>query len=163
MKTLRLPSILLALLLVLSLGLAACGGDDDEDNDNDNDNTSEVGAVVTEAVNEVEEAATEVAAGADATEGNEANGETLFTGQGCVGCHAVDSDATMTGPSLQNVASVAGTRVDGMSAEEYLHQSLVDPGAHVVEGFENVMPSYSQLPESDLNDLVAYLMTLNEG
>ncbi len=51
--------------------------------------------------------------------------------------------------------------MQGESADEYLHQSLVEPNAYVVEGYvEGVMQSYKDLSEAQLNDLVAYLLTL---
>jgi cytochrome c551/c552 len=127
--------------------------------------TEEAGtaAATEEAGGATEEAATAEAGAADQVTGNADNGETLFNGQGCGGCHSVADDSVRVGPSLKNIANTAATRVEGMSAVEYLHQSIVEPDAHVVEGFnEGMMPSYAQLPESDANDLVAYLMTLDE-
>lgn len=92
--------------------------------------------------------------------GDPANGAALFASLGCGACHAVDTDAAGAGPSLMGVASRAGERVEGLSAEEYLHQSLVDPHAYVVEGFADVMPPFDTLAEGEVSDLVAYLMTL---
>ncbi|OQA45197.1 MAG: Cytochrome c2 precursor [Chloroflexi bacterium ADurb.Bin325] len=98
--------------------------------------------------------------------GNASAGETLFkqalVGQnpGCATCHSVDG-SQLVGPSLKGVAERAASRVQGESAAEYLHQSLVEPNAYVVEGFsEGIMPSYKGLSEAQLNDLVAYLLTL---
>ena len=40
-------------------------------------------------------------------------------------------------------------------------QSITDPGVYVVEDFQNIMPSFKdKVSDSDLNDLVAYIMTL---
>jgi hypothetical protein len=53
--------------------------------------------------------------------------------------------------------------VSGVSAAEYLRRSVTDPNADVVEGYvANVMPATygTQLSEEQLNDLVAYLLTL---
>lgn len=98
--------------------------------------------------------------------GTASNGEALFkqalVGQnpGCATCHSLDG-TQLVGPTLQGVAGRAATRVEGESAEEYLHQSLVEPNAHVVEGYvEGVMQSYKDLSEAQINDLVAYLLTL---
>jgi cytochrome c551/c552 len=66
----------------------------------------------------------------------------------------------MVGPSLKDVSEDAGEDIEGMSAEEYIRQSIVDPGAYLVEDFSNVMPPYNTLSDSDLNDLVAYLLSL---
>ena len=56
----------------------------------------------------------------------------------------------------------AGTVVAGQSAEQYLTQSILEPNAHVVEGFpQGVMPSYKGvLSDAELKDVVAYLLTL---
>ena len=68
------------------------------------------------------------------------------------------------GPGFEGLADRAATRVPGLSAEEYIRQSIVDPEAYIVEGNwpENeVMPtSYAEAySEQDINDLVAFLMS----
>jgi cytochrome c2 len=99
--------------------------------------------------------------------GNASNGEALFkqalVGQnpGCATCHSLDG-TQLVGPTMQGIAGRAASRVEGESAEEYLHKSLVEPNAYVVEGYvEGVMQSYEDLSEAQINDLVAYLLTLN--
>ncbi len=51
------------------------------------------------------------------------------TGQACSNCHAVQPGEPdgVIGNNLSNVGNCAMTRVDGMSPEEYLRTSLVDP------------------------------------
>lgn len=95
-----------------------------------------------------------------AASGDPANGAALFASLGCSGCHAVDSDTVIVGPSLMGIAEEAAEDAPDMSAAEFLHQSLVDPNAYVAEGFNPIMPAYDTLSESDLADLVAYLLTL---
>jgi cytochrome c oxidase subunit 2 len=42
--------------------------------------------------------------------------------------------------------------------ENYLRESILDPSAHVVEGFNNVMPaSYSALNERQVSALIAFI------
>jgi hypothetical protein len=56
----------------------------------------------------------------------------------------------------------AATRIEGMSAEEYIHQSIVDPSAFVVPGFQdNIMPKTfgQQLSQTDIDNLIAYILT----
>ncbi len=86
-----------------------------------------------------------------------ANGERLFA-QNCAGCHGEVDGA---GPALTGMGERAASRVEGLSAEEYLHQSIVEPGAHVVEGFNNIMPATygEQFSEQELQDLIAYILT----
>jgi cytochrome c2 len=99
---------------------------------------------------------------------NPANGKQLFNtfqpaaGIACATCHRVDSEERLIGPGLLNVGSRAQTRVAGLSAVEYLHQSIVSPSAYVVEGYADLMPkNWRQvLSENQIGDLIAYLLTL---
>ena len=82
---------------------------------------------------------------------------------GCVTCHSLDPGKTLVGPSHAGVATRAASAVPGVSAEDYLRESIVTPNAHVTEGFTpGVMyQNYGKdLTEQEINDLVAYLMTL---
>lgn len=85
------------------------------------------------------------------------------TAPGCLTCHSREPGQTLVGPSVAGVAERAGNTVSGQSAEEYLHAAIVDPEAHVVEDFSgNIMYGKyaTDLTEGEINDLVAYLMTL---
>ncbi len=66
-----------------------------------------------------------------------------------------------SGPSFQGISKRAGDRVPGLSAVEYLRQSIVDPSAYVVEGFVDIMPISIGflLSEEDIDNLVAFLLT----
>ncbi len=69
------------------------------------------------------------------------------------------------GPNLSNLAKEAGTRKPGMSAKTYLREALLEPNTFVVEGYQaGIMPqNYGDLlTEPQLEDLVAYLLTLGE-
>ncbi|MCC7451765.1 MAG: cytochrome c [Anaerolineae bacterium] len=98
------------------------------------------------------------------------NGQQLFNtfqpaaGIACATCHRVDSEARLVGPGLLNVGKRAGTRVRGMSAIEYLRQSIVSPSAYVVEGYTDLMPKNwgKVFSEKQIDDLIAYLLTLKE-
>ena len=81
---------------------------------------------------------------------------------GCRVCHSLKPGEKKVGPSLAGIATRAATRIPGMSAEEYIRQSIVDPGAYVVEGYPNAMlPDMAEkLSDQDLEDLIAFLMTL---
>lgn len=81
-----------------------------------------------------------------------ANGESKFTGLGCSGCHKTDS-GKLVGPGLAGI---------GAKGDDYIRESITNPGADLVDGYANLMPtSFANLKESDLDDLVAYLKTLN--
>lgn len=91
------------------------------------------------------------------------NGATMGASAGCQICHSLQPDVQLVGPSLAGVATRAETRVPGLPAEAYLMQSLVDPDAYVVEGFQpgQMRPDLAQtLTQQELDDLVAFLLTL---
>ena len=82
---------------------------------------------------------------------------------GCQICHSLEKDETIIGPSFYGIASRAGDRVSGLTAEEYLHQSIVDPNAYIVPGFPNgqMIQNFGKiLTEEQVNDLIAFLMTM---
>jgi mono/diheme cytochrome c family protein len=89
-------------------------------------------------------------------------GEQIFTAAGCAGCHKLSSVGATgnIGPSLDQLASAAGKREPGKSAEQYVHESIVDPEAYTVSGFgKGVMPSYDgKLTEKQLDALVKFLL-----
>jgi cytochrome c2 len=82
----------------------------------------------------------------------------------CAGCHSHTNDTRMVGPGLLSVAQRAATRVEGMSAAEYLHQSIVDPSAFVVAGYINMMPKDfgTIYTEEEIDALVAFMLSLGQ-
>lgn len=82
---------------------------------------------------------------------------------GCAACHSRDPGKVLVGPSHADIGVRAATAVPGMSAEEFLHESIVKPDAHVAEGFPPgiMYQNYGEdLTEQEINDLVAYMLTL---
>jgi hypothetical protein len=85
---------------------------------------------------------------------------------GCVYCHSIDGseqtdNVLRLAPSFLGISKQAGDRVPGMSAEEYLRESIISPSNFIVEGYEDQMHSFRyELNESDLNSLIAFLITL---
>ena len=67
------------------------------------------------------------------------------------------------GPGVASVGNRAATSMPGVSAEDYLRQSILEPNVFVVEGFpEGVMPPgwNEALTADQINNLIAYLLTL---
>jgi ferredoxin/coenzyme F420-reducing hydrogenase delta subunit/cytochrome c551/c552 len=102
--------------------------------------------------------------GSDPAEGEKLYYETaLGNNAACRICHSLQPDVTLVGPSFAGVATRAATRVPGMTAEEYLYQSITDPDAYVVEGFPagEMVPNLAEiLTEEQIRDLIAFLMTM---
>lgn len=94
-----------------------------------------------------------------------ARGQKLVTQNGCTGCHSIE-DKVLVGPSWKGLFGSQVPLADGSTAtadEAYLTQSIVDPNAKVVKGFNpNIMPPiYKQaLTEAQLGDIIAYIKTL---
>lgn len=105
-------------------------------------------------------------------EGDAANGQALFNtlkpeaGFACATCHRVDSTDRLIGPGLLGVSDYVNTTFPGRAPADYLHESIVNPNAYLVEGDPPFPPSlmpqiYAQLfSEQEIWDLVAYLLTL---
>jgi mono/diheme cytochrome c family protein len=91
-----------------------------------------------------------------------ARGEAVFKAN-CSSCHTTTSDKVQVGPSMLGLASRAGDLVDGLDARGYIKQSILEPGAFLNEGFNNLMPAtyVNSLPEEDIDSLVEYLLTFD--
>ena len=78
----------------------------------------------------------------------------------CSTCHSADGAARGWGPVLDGVSAEAGDRVEGLTGEEYLQQSIIAPRAYALEGWGLHMPTnYGRiLSEQDIADLIAYLL-----
>jgi len=87
-------------------------------------------------------------------------GKTVFQAN-CSACHSTTSQDTLVGPSMLGIAERAGKMADGLDARGYIEQSILEPGAFVNEGFQNLMPATyaNSLSSEDLNALVEYLLT----
>jgi cytochrome c2 len=99
--------------------------------------------------------------------GSATRGEEIFKhGKGdappCGTCHALAQTGYSIGPVMLNISQRASSRVAGLSADQYLRQSILDPNTFLVPGFRSIM--YNQyathLDEQDILDLIAYLKTL---
>jgi mono/diheme cytochrome c family protein len=88
-------------------------------------------------------------------------GQTVFEANGCGACHTIDGISIgNVGPVLNSMGETGVTRVDNSSAEEYLRQSILDPSAFLVEGYDDLMvKTYGDtLSNPQIDDLVTFLM-----
>lgn len=90
-------------------------------------------------------------------------GEELVKNSGCLGCHTTDGSPRV-GPSLKGLFGRRVELSDGSSVtadEDYLKESMTDPGAKVVKGYANVMPTFKgTLSDADITDIISYMKTL---
>ncbi|HSM05594.1 MAG TPA: c-type cytochrome [Longimicrobiales bacterium] len=94
-----------------------------------------------------------------------AAGEALFNGAGaCTTCHGTGTRA----PNLLTdeagtgeIGARCASRVDGQDCKTYLHASMVDPGAFVVEGYPPIMPDQRRtMSPAQIWSMVAYLQSV---
>ena len=92
-------------------------------------------------------------------------GEKLFTSRACYTCHDI-TGKNMVGPHLNGIFGKTVTLADGKQVvvdENYIRESILEPQAKVVAGFQPVMPTYQGiLKDNDISALIAYLKTLKE-
>jgi cytochrome c oxidase subunit 2 len=91
-------------------------------------------------------------------------GEMLYRSQQCNTCHSIDGTA-MTGPTWRGLFGRVRTFSDGTSATadaNYIRQSILQPNAKVVQGYNAVMPSFAgTLRDNQIDAIIAYIRTLH--
>jgi len=111
------------------------------------------------AYHEWQEKQEEKGGGAPSTE----RGEHLVESSGCLACHTLDGTAKV-GPSFKGLFGRQVALSDGSTVtadEDYIRESILDPNAKVVKGFQPVMPTFKgTLSGSDITSVIDYLKTL---
>jgi cytochrome c oxidase subunit 2 len=101
-------------------------------------------------------------AGGPAGESLEEAGERLFRRYNCNTCH--DVGPTQRGPSLAGIFGKTVRLADGQRVlvdETYLRESILQPNARIVAGYEPVMPTFQgQIDEEGLLQLIEYIKSL---
>jgi hypothetical protein len=92
-------------------------------------------------------------------------GRDLMEGKGlCLTCHTIGKSGALRFPDLDGVGARAASRIAGLSDVEYLAQSLYEPDAFVVAGFNPGMPPIDKPPigltDQEILCVIAYLQTL---
>ncbi len=90
-------------------------------------------------------------------------GEKLFTTRACNTCHSTDGSKSV-GPSWKGVFGSKEELASGETIvvdENYVRESILNPHAKVVKGFNPVMPTFQGiLKDKDIDALIAYMKTL---
>jgi cytochrome c oxidase subunit II len=90
-------------------------------------------------------------------------GRDLFVQFDCVSCH--ESGVRQRGPTLGNIYG-RQEQLDGGQIvqvdEAYIRESILDPKAKIVRGFQPVMPSFrGEVTEEEILALIAYIKSLS--
>lgn len=101
--------------------------------------------------------------GGGASESPVAQGEKLFSDLSCNTCHMADSQGR--GPMLTNLFNKPVELQNGQTViadEAYLRESIVNPQAKIVAGFQPIMPTFQGLvSEEQLLQLISYVKSLS--
>lgn len=92
-------------------------------------------------------------------------GEQLLSSNGCNACHTSDGSESI-GPTFQDLFGSERQFEDGSEApadEEYIHESIVDPQAKIVEGYDPVMMSYEQLSDDEIDSIIEFFKTISDN
>lgn len=100
-----------------------------------------------------------------------ARGEYWYRTQGCASCHSLDG-SKIVGPSFQGLFGRTETMIGGTTVtadEAYIYESIVDPYAKIIEGYElspgsgtSAMPAtYAEsLTEEQIQEIVEFIKTI---
>jgi len=91
-------------------------------------------------------------------------GSALFEERGCKGCHLAETG--QRGPSLVGLPGrevQLESDVTVVADDDYLRESILDPNAKMVAGFEPLMPSFAgRLTPVQLLQIIAYIESLSD-
>ena len=90
-------------------------------------------------------------------------GEMLYKTRGCAECHSVTGEAR-TGPTWKGLFGSHVPLQGGQTVvadENYIRESILDPQAQIVAGFQPVMPTFQgRLSDPEISAIIAYIKTL---
>lgn len=92
-----------------------------------------------------------------------ADGRQLFLKLQCITCHSADSQGRA--PVLEGLYGKPIPGYPGRVADDhYIRESIENPRAKVVEGWQSIMPSYAgQVTEEEMRALIMYIRSLKSG
>ncbi|MBD3274386.1 MAG: cytochrome c oxidase subunit II [Candidatus Marinimicrobia bacterium] len=92
-------------------------------------------------------------------------GQDLYTARACNTCHSLDGSPNV-GPTFQNLYGHEVELSDGSTVtadENYIRQSILEPSADIVQGYQAVMPTYQGLlSEREIDGIIAYLKSISD-
>ena len=108
-------------------------------------------------------------AGGPAGQSMAASGAALFQSLACNTCHRTEGDGQAAGiaaraPELEGLYGNQVRLLDGstlVADDEYLRESILNPAAKIVAGWQPIMPTYQgQVTEEQLAQLISYVRSL---
>jgi len=101
----------------------------------------------------------------NAAEGTMASsGQKVFAELGCSSCHRFDTQGR--GPDLAGVYGKPVMLDNGTTVqadENYIRESIINPGTKIVAGFKPIMPTYNGIvTEDQLLSLISYIKSLSQ-
>jgi cytochrome c oxidase subunit 2 len=91
-------------------------------------------------------------------------GEKLFQELGCASCHRFDVQGR--GPNLMGLYGKTVLLADGrtvLADDNYIRESILNPGAKIAAGFQNIMPTFQGIVgEDQLLSLIAFVKSLQQ-
>jgi mono/diheme cytochrome c family protein len=92
-------------------------------------------------------------------------GRELMDGKGlCFTCHTVGKSGALRFPDLEGIGTRCESRIPGLSGLDYLVQSIYEPDAYIVPGFNAGMPVINKPPigltDQEILAVIAYLQSL---
>ena len=102
----------------------------------------------------------EARASALVAQGDAVRGATLIEAYQCAACHVTGAENNIA-PPFAGLVERAGERNPSLSAAAYVYESIINPSAYIVEGYQNSMAQNfkDRVTEQDMADLMAYLLT----
>lgn len=92
-------------------------------------------------------------------------GEQLYKQKACVTCHTIDG-SRLEGPSFLGIYGSEVTLSDGSKVlmdENYIRESILNPKAKIVQGYQPVMPTFQGvLKPRQIDALIAFIKKLNQ-
>ena len=91
-------------------------------------------------------------------------GQKIFRKYRCISCHSLNSKRA---PVLSGVYGKPVVLSDGrtlIADDDYIRRSILEPGADIVTGYENIMPTFKgQISAEEINNVIAWMRAMNTG
>jgi cytochrome c oxidase subunit 2 len=91
-------------------------------------------------------------------------GSKLYQSKGCIACHTT-TGSRLVGPSWKGIWGKPESTDHGQVTvdENYVRESILDPTAKIVTGYQGVMPTFrGQMSDAELDELTAYIKSLKD-